>query len=140
MSHDARRVSATILVTSMRGGLAIKSETGGFGGMVGSPIFHHKPPEPANYIDVVQQTQNVTPKYKGVGGWGKRNRDVEAVGGAKVFLCPPAGEAQGQITQMIRSLSSLMIGWIIPWAAGAAGCSYCSVCEQGKMQGHELTR
>jgi hypothetical protein len=94
MSHDARRVSATILVTSMRGGLAIKSETGGFGGMVGSPIFHHKPPEPANYIDVVQQTQNVTPKYKGVGGWGKRNRDAEAVGGAKVFLCPPAGEAK----------------------------------------------
>jgi hypothetical protein len=80
-----------------------------------SPIFHHKPPEPG-YIDVVQQTQNVTPKYKGVGGWGKRNRDVEAVGGAKVFLCPPAGEAQGQITQMIRSLSSLMISLIIPCA------------------------
>ena len=53
--------------------------------MVGSPIFHHKPPEPG-YIDVVQQTQNVTPKYNGVEGWGKRNRDAEAVVGAKVFV------------------------------------------------------
>ena len=51
-----------------------------------SPIFHHKLPEPG-YIDVVQQTQNVTPKYKGVGGWGKQNRDTEAVVGAQVFLC-----------------------------------------------------
>jgi hypothetical protein len=30
----------------MRSGLAIKSETGGFGGMVGSPNFHHPPPQP----------------------------------------------------------------------------------------------
>ena len=31
---------------------------------------------------------------KGVGGWGKCSPDAEAVGGAKVFLCPPAGGAQ----------------------------------------------
>ena len=36
--------------------------------MIGSPSIQHKPPEPG-YIEVVHQTQNGTPKYKGVGGW-----------------------------------------------------------------------
>ena len=43
-------------------------------------------PEPG-YIDVVQQTLNVTPKCEGVGGRGKQSRDAGATVGAKVFLC-----------------------------------------------------
>ena len=96
LSAAARRVSATVLVTVLREVVwPSKSETGGFGGMVGSPNFHHKPPEPG-YIDVVQQTQNVTPKYKGVGGWGKRKprrRGRRRCPGLPVL---PAGEAQGR--------------------------------------------
>ena len=49
-----RRVSTTILDYSLIYGKVVwssKYETGGFGRMVGSPNFHHKPPEPG-YIDV----------------------------------------------------------------------------------------
>ena len=56
--------------------------------MIGSPSIQHKPPEPG-YIDVIQSITKLNPYITRCGRVGKTWSDAEAVGGAKVFLCPP---------------------------------------------------